>query len=205
VRSGTSDLWVATETLAPAFHLPGPEVDRDAARLVWDLGANVGITTAHLAIRMPRAEVVAVELDAANAGVARRNLSGHGGRCRVVEAGVWTHDGRLRYGGDAGQEVGFRVGGGDRSAEALSLDTLLARGGGGPVDYVKMDLEGAEREVLRHATGWAAHVRAIRVEVHEPYTVAECQADLRALGFAVSVPALPDGYDGMQPVVGVRG
>ena len=36
----------------------------------------------------------------------------------------------------------------------------------------------------RHlGTGWAPRVRTITVEVHEPYTIAECERDLRALGF----------------------
>ncbi|MBA3734812.1 MAG: FkbM family methyltransferase [Actinobacteria bacterium] len=31
---------------------------------------------------------------------------------------------------------------------------------GGKVDYVKMDIEGAEREVLRDAESWAAYIRS---------------------------------------------
>jgi hypothetical protein len=46
-----------------------------------------------------------------------------------------------------------------------------------------MDIEGAEREVLRANTGWASSVRRIGVEVHALYTVEEGLADLTALGF----------------------
>lgn len=68
--------------------------------------------------------------------------------------------------------------------EALSLNALLAEEGADiRVDYVKMDIEGAESEVLRQHTGWADRVDSIKVEVHSPYSVADCLRDLRALGF----------------------
>ncbi|MGH2876326.1 MAG: FkbM family methyltransferase, partial [Solirubrobacteraceae bacterium] len=57
------------------------------------------------------------------------------------------------------------------------------RSGWAGVDFVKMDIEGAEREVLRQETAWASKVRSIGVEVHPPYTVEQCEHDLRDLGF----------------------
>ena len=34
---------------------------------------------------------------------------------------------------------------------------------------------------------WTSRVRTIAVEVHEPYTVADCERDLRELGFETRV------------------
>jgi hypothetical protein len=56
----------------------------------------------------------------------------------------------------------------------------------GGVDYVKMDVEGAERELLR-SPGWNEQVRCIKVEVDEPYTLEECVTDLRRLGFTAQI------------------
>jgi len=109
-----------------------------------------------------------------------------------VEGGVWPEDGELRYhrlpGGTSGHHVADLPEGSEdplvSTAPAISPGTLLAREGpSATVDYAKVDVEGAERELLRTGTAWAARVRAITVEVHEPYTVAECERDLRALGF----------------------
>lgn len=203
LRPGRSDGWVARETLPPAAHLPPREVDPRAARIVWDLGANVGLTAAHLATVLPSARVFAVELDAGNAAIAEQTLQGFGDRCDVQRAGVATEDGTLTYGSSDGTAVAFRVGEGSQTAPAVSLDGLLARSGG-PVDYVKMDIEGAEREVLRGNTSWAAHVRTIAVEVHPPYTPAECRADLASLGFVTRQPYRHPAREGMPTVIGVR-
>ncbi len=75
---------------------------------------------------------------------------------------------------DGGDELSFHIDedaeptGGEDTVPAFSLDTLLARHTGPVVvDYVKMDIEGAEQRVLREHTDWTRHVRSIKVEVHE--------------------------------------
>jgi hypothetical protein len=50
---------------------------------------------------------------------------------------------------------------------------------------MKMDIEGAEREVLRRNTEWATKVLCLKVEVHPPYSLAECCRDLEVIGFRV--------------------
>jgi Methyltransferase FkbM domain len=81
------------------------------------------------------------------------------------------------------------------------LLTSLARelaAANGQVDYVKMDVEGAEEQLLR-SDDWSECVRAIKVEVHEPYTVDDCRSDLHRLGFLVR---LDDACS--TSVIGVR-
>jgi len=155
---------------------------------VLDLGANIGLTVAHLAETFPGARVVGVELDAANAALARRNVAPWSARCSLVEGAVWPEDGELEYHGWSANTSSFRVTDDEdstavvRHARAVSLSSLVEELGG--ADYVKMDIEGAEARVLTERTGWASAVRTIKVEVHPPYTVEGCARDLEALGFA---------------------
>jgi hypothetical protein len=56
------------------------------------------------------------------------------------------------------------------------------------VDFVKMDIEGAERVVLADASRWASRVRCLKVEVHPDkavprYSIEACMADLKRHGF----------------------
>jgi FkbM family methyltransferase len=190
LRPQTSDVTVLWDTFLGGYHLPPRELELDSeASTIWDLGANIGLTMADLAVRFPNARVLGVELDEANAAVCRRNVSPWADRCRVLEAAVWTAEGEVAYRRRPGHELGTRIegpGAGTQRVRAITLDRLMAEHDGW-VDYIKMDIEGAEREVLRRDVGWAQRVRAIRVEVHEPYTPAQCAGDLRALGFAPRV------------------
>lgn len=193
LRPSTSDVDTVWGTFAGRYHLPPDEAG--SPRLVWDLGANIGLTMADIAERHPGARVVGVELDAENAALARANVEPWGERCEVIEAAVWPHDGEMRYvrldGATSGHYVTEAALDADpvvTTAHAISPRSLLAlEGTGAIVDYAKIDVEGAERTLLREDAGWAQRVRTVKVEVHDPYTVEECEADLRALGFETRV------------------
>lgn len=213
VRPGHGDLWALVHTLLPAYHLPPPELDPRTIHTILDLGANIGVSMSHLATRYPDARIVGVELDAANAELCRRNVATWGARCAVVNAAVWPRDEEVAYvAAGVGDEAFHASAPGDgslaaaRRAAGTSLQTLIERElpRGAVVDFVKMDIEGAEREVLTESAGWAHRVRAMIVEVHPPYDVAGCIADLQALGFHARVDPRYHGLDGMPPVVALR-
>ncbi|MEA2427053.1 MAG: hypothetical protein QOF37_681 [Thermoleophilaceae bacterium] len=212
VRSQSADLWALSDLLPP-YHLPPADVVREEdTREIWDLGTNIGLSMAQLALRYPRASVVGVEMDAENLSLCRHNVAAYGDRCAVLHAGVWHSDGEVTYSSQDDDTLAFKIeldanGSGDAGRQrvrALSLNTLLAERGVERVDFAKIDIEGAEREIFQSNTEWAAAVRALKVEVHEPYTVDECLADLRGMGFTAEVDPNYRGILGKPPVMAVR-
>jgi FkbM family methyltransferase len=185
VRPGTTDAGVLWSTFVGMHHLPPPEIDPRTIRVVWDLGANVGLTMAHYAVRYPLAQVFGVELDPTTAVAARQNLQPWQARCKVIRGAVWREDGEVEYEFESGKEEAARVvaasGPSQHRAPALSLNSLFAEFP--RIDFVKFDIEGAEQAVLRDGQAWAGRVRSLKVEVHAPYTVEECIHDLELLGF----------------------
>jgi FkbM family methyltransferase len=171
------------------YHVPPFELD--APRVVWDLGSNIGLTVAHYACLYPTARVIGVEPDAENAKLAVGNIQPWRERCTILECAVWDEDAEVAFQRRRGEEFAGRVLDGetpssdDGNVRARSLMALLEREP--TVDLLKMDIEGAEQKVLRRNTEWAAKVRHVIVEVHEPYTVDECMDDLERLGFSTSV------------------
>jgi FkbM family methyltransferase len=204
VRPASGDRWAVLDLHFPPSHLP-PDGAVTSPRTILVLGANIGLTMLHLGIRYPGARIVGVELNPDNAALCRRNIAALGGRATLVEGAVWHESGTVAFDPTA-DSLSFSARAVAETegpvARALGIAELLAEQGiDGPVDYVKMDIEGAERTVLAHGTGWAERVRCISVEVHPPYTVGDCVRDLRALGFTTSVA---DAFSGMRPVIGVR-
>lgn len=181
-RAGTSDVAVLWDTFFAGYHRPVAPLP--AAPVILDLGANVGYTTVDLALRHPRACVLAVEMDAANAALAARNTVTLGSRCQVVRAAVWDENGEVTYNGD--QAWSYRIdsrSNGVHSAPSVTIDTLLDQYNLHMVDYVKMDIEGAEARVLKSGASWLGRVRQICIEVHTPATCASCADSLSAAGF----------------------
>jgi FkbM family methyltransferase len=191
VREGTADVDTVWDTFIHRYHLPPARVQRRGMHVVWDLGANIGLTMADMAQRWPEARVVGVEMDSANAELGRSNFHPWSDRGELIEAAVWPEDGEGWYhrwpGGTSAYHLHEPTPGEEPQGPVvptLSLDTLLERSGGGPVAFVKMDVEGAERELLRRNTDWAGQVGCIKVEVHGDYSADDCIADLERLGFA---------------------
>jgi FkbM family methyltransferase len=132
-------------------------------------------------------------MDADNARLCEQNTAFARDRVRVVNAAIWSSDGVVEYDGDDVNEL--RVTTLDaatvapataRRARATSVPTLFAEHGITAVDFMKMDIEGAEAAVLGADVSWLAAVRAILIEVHPPATVSGCRDVLDRHGFRVS-------------------
>jgi FkbM family methyltransferase len=190
LRECTSDIAVLADTFLGLHHLPPIELQRP--RTILDLGANVGLTAAHYAALYPEARILGVELDPLAAAVARRNVQLWGERCTVLTGGAWTFDGEVSFErlptDEWAQHVSARS---ETSVQVpgFSIGTLVERLGGA-VDFLKMDVEGAEEALLTENTQWARRVTAIKVEVHRgPEALERCRAALIALGYTVRADA----------------
>jgi FkbM family methyltransferase len=180
-RPATTDLNVVNDTFFCGHHLPPRDLH---IRTILDLGSNIGLTIAHYAHLYPEARILGVELDSDNAQVGQKNIAPFGQRCELVVGAVWIGDGQVTYGGQA--EWGFHVTGeaprGSNGVPAFGVGSLIRRMGVPRVDFVKMDIEGAEKNVLASARSWIDQVTCLKIEVHSPYTVADCLRDLQLVG-----------------------
>ncbi|MGH1493706.1 MAG: FkbM family methyltransferase [Acidimicrobiales bacterium] len=185
LRPQTSDGRVVLDVFVGLFHLP-PSSLRNP-KVIWDLGSNIGLTVAHYASLFPSAKVTGLEPDAEMAEIARTNLAPWGDRCKMITGAAWSSDRELAFEVEAGEEFGSHVTGEDRPGSIMvtghSLNTLLKDEIA--VDYMKIDIEGAEGEILTVNTEWAAKVNCVSVEIHPPHTVQTVSAALENLGFRV--------------------
>lgn len=188
-RPETKDPNVLWATFHGRHHLPPKRLSRDST--VLDLGANVGYTVRHFGHLYPESRVVAVEMDGGNCSLAARNLKPLGNRARLIRAAVWTQDGEVTYEGI--DEESFRVtdGGGVQTTEDVSrkrvpsmkIESILESCNLDRVDYVKMDIEGAEAHVLKGRLKWAKQVGCMKIEVHAAEDFDACMTGLKANGF----------------------
>lgn len=196
VRPRSSDIDMIWCTYAANWHLP-PEDVWNPEPLIVELGTNIGAALAGLAARYPLATLLGVEPDPQNAALARRNVAAFRDRCTIVEAAIWDHDTELvieRSRREWGLVVRPREPGDPDhwpSVRARSVGSVLdAFEPGREIDYMFMDIEGAELRVLEaDDVGWAERVRSIRVESEQEYRSdpARCAAALGRLGFEARV------------------
>lgn len=185
VRSHTADLAVLVDTLLEQYHRPPAGIGAPSS--ILDLGSNIGLTLLDYARVFPQARLFGVELDPDNYSVLSVNTASIGPRCKAMCAAVWHQNGIVSYGGAS--EAGYRVSSAPQrssekgTARAITVSEALDQAGFDHVDYLKMDIEGAESVVLPHSAQWMARVGCLKVEIHAPYSVDQCMADLRLAGW----------------------
>jgi FkbM family methyltransferase len=187
LRPGTSDVRLIDNTFWGRYHLPPPELG--VPGVIVDLGSNIGLTMSHFAHLFPSARIAGVELDSENAGLCRRNVAPWSDRCTVVHAAVWSDGGEVAYDREPDEAWAYHIGGqGDGeqvTVEAKTLDAVLESvAPDETVDFLKVDIEGAEQNLLEAGGEWTERVRMLKVETHEPYSVGACLQDLSRIGFS---------------------
>jgi len=115
-RPNTTDVQVFDDTFIARYHLPPPELTE--LRTILDLGSNIGLTIAHMAVVFPEARILGVELDEENYSVCQRNIEPFNPRCSVIHGAVWPSAGEVTYGG---QRVGVSV----YSPKVIGLPRLI--------------------------------------------------------------------------------
>jgi FkbM family methyltransferase len=173
------------------YRIPGTH----AAPAIVDLGANIGLATLWLKRRFPDAQVLALEPDpqayaCLEANVRRNGLAG----VELLKKAAWNANTVLHFvpdgadGGFATCQLNGKPAARSVAVEAIAIQELLAER---PVDFLKIDIEGAERQVLAACRGILPRVGWLFVEYHgrvrEPGGLGELASTIEAAGFRFHV------------------
>jgi FkbM family methyltransferase len=169
-RTGTSD-WACYRQVIVSheYDFPYPAT----ARTIIDAGAYVGFSAIYFAKKYPDAVILAIEPDAENFALLQRNTRAFP-QITTIHAAVWGETKQLSVVDAGGREWGFQTV--DTTpprrrspVPALAMATLLETYGIERVDILKVDIEGAERQVFARADGWIDRVGSIVIELHDRF------------------------------------
>jgi FkbM family methyltransferase len=124
-----------------------------AGAVVYDIGANVGYFSLLAAVLVgSEGQVYAFEPLPRNIEFLKKHITLNGlGNAEVVEAAVSDRSGEASFDLGASSAMGHLADSGQITVRMVSLDDLLQAGEIEPPDYMKVDVEGAEYDVLRGA------------------------------------------------------
>lgn len=162
-----ADIGIVDEVFGDGVYeldLPAPPAT------IVDIGSHVGASVLFFARKFPDAEIVAIEADPGNFAKLQRNV-GHLPNVRLVHAAAAATPGRLTLFAsgsvDSWKSSTRRSTPWQRAIEvdAVALDDVLDWDGAGRPVLLKIDIEGAEYDVLG-AFGRLGDVSAVVGEVH---------------------------------------
>ncbi len=175
VRPGSSDISTFKEVLIEneyAFAL------LKVPHTIIDVGANIGLASIWFAVHYPEAKIFAVEAERMNFDLLVKNVAVFP-NITPMHAALWSHGGMLAIDdpnddgpwGFQTKEMSSDAAGEYGTVEALGGAELIARSGFGRVDLLKIDIEGAEKEVFSDpgAKQWLDDVNSIAIELHDRF------------------------------------
>lgn len=143
------------------FHTSNP------APYILDCGANMGLSVVYLSELYPQAQIVAFEPEGPVFDVLQKNVREYAGdrNVEIHKKAVWESETTLQFFTDKGMGGSVETKHGTTSpieVPTVRLADYLQR----PVDFLKMDIEGAEYTVLKSCEPYLKNVQNIFVEYH---------------------------------------
>jgi FkbM family methyltransferase len=144
--------------------------------VIVDAGANIGLASIWFANRFPHARILAIEPEQSNFELLRQNTAPYDS-ITPVQAAIWGENRELTVVDPGSNKWGFMTRG-DGDAQPLpaepchrvrgvTVEQIMAEHDIEFIDILKMDIEGAEREVFQDASRWIDKVGTLIVELHE--------------------------------------
>lgn len=169
-RGAFHDVWLDRSYDPNAF---GLSFDWASARMIVDVGGNIGAFTLYAAAKSPDAKILALEPEQQNLRVLQSNIERNDLQKRVTALSLGIGDGTpvtlYTFEADQGGNSVYRTkeGGTPVMIQTVSLGTLFAKNGIAVCDYLKLDCEGAEYEAL-YATSDEdlRKIRCMGIEYH---------------------------------------
>jgi FkbM family methyltransferase len=146
-----------------------------APKTIIDAGGNIGLASVYFANKYPDAKIIALEPEKSNFELLKRNTAAYANVTPVFGA-LWNENtkinlvdpnlGKWGFMTEAKETAGH-YGNTLHEVPGMTVDFIMKQHKLRHVDILKIDIEGAEREVFADTSAWLSKVDTLIVELHE--------------------------------------
>ena len=166
---GRSTDWVTFRQCFINQHYAASTLPK-TAKVIIDLGANVGFSAVFFRNLYPDALIVCVEPERHNYEILRKNTKSDQ-QCLLMHGAISTTDGYMRVSNPHAVQNSYRyeqtTETDERRIAAIKMSSLLQRVQITGIDILKVDIEGYEWELFSGDIGWLDVVKLVLCETHE--------------------------------------
>ncbi|HEV7381705.1 MAG TPA: FkbM family methyltransferase [Dyadobacter sp.] len=157
-----SFLWQYKEIYADEFYFFKAD---NTSPVIIDCGANIGMSVLYFKELFPSARITAFEAEPAIASLLTKNLQNNGiNDVHIVDKAVWTNEDGIMFGSESADSSSMYSTAAKKKIASVRLkDYLMAEK---QIDFLKIDIEGAEQDVLKDCRNQLGHVKNLFVEFH---------------------------------------
>ncbi len=168
LRKNTSDI----KTFQQVFHNKEYEAELSfEPKVIFDLGANIGVASIYFKNRFPAATIIAVEPESANYDLLVKNTEQYKD-IHCLKSGIWNKTTNLRIHDKGYGNWGFITEEAEHedtdTVKAISIDGLMEKYNIQHIDVLKIDIESSEKELFdENFEKWLPKVKIIIIELHD--------------------------------------
>ncbi len=138
-----------------------------AAPFIIDCGAHIGLSVIYLKQQHPGARILAFEPDKTNFSLLQKNISSFGlTNIDLRNEAVWKENTTLRFAQEGSMSSKIETNGDAASNNSQVTATRLLDVMTRKVDFLKLDIEGAEYEVLKDISSKLGLIENMFIEYH---------------------------------------
>jgi FkbM family methyltransferase len=169
VRSNNKiDIGTLRATFSHQFHNM-PDSYNGIPKVIFDLGSNIGSTVVDYALKYPDSKIFGFEMDLDNFNLAKRNTLNFP-NINLENCAIWYKNEIVKYDNSI-REDGYSATSkkmeGMMEVEGKTIGQLMLDYNISDIDYLKMDIEGAEKEIFfKGDLNWLRRVKLLNVELH---------------------------------------
>jgi FkbM family methyltransferase len=192
LRTYKGDIDIFYEIFQKEIYL-APAEKKDP-ELIIDLGANIGLSALYFTALFPKARIICVEPGDESYKFLIKNVASQiqARQITTLKAAVMGTDGNVSF-SDSKMHYNSKVTASIiKNTEAFSLHTLYKKYNIQSADLIKMDIEGAEKDVFE-SPDWLYAVKNLIIEMHSEDIMDSCIDKLEKSNFKVKrINADPD-------------
>ena len=182
IRPETVDKLTADEVLKDRCYelckgsMSPQKIEQFEPKFIIDGGANIGTASIFFANRYPNAKIVAVEPEAGNIEMMQYNLQYYP-QVKIMHAALWNRETELAIDDPYHAPSSFMTNEISETSllqkehtQGITIETLLRDSGFDYIDILKLDIEGAEKEIFSEKSNyqsWLPYTKILIIELHD--------------------------------------
>jgi FkbM family methyltransferase len=148
-------------------------------KVLIDAGANIGLASIYFANKYPDVKIIAIEPEESNFRLLQENSAPYN-NITPVKAALWNKNGKINLVDPGLGHWGFmtddknnqhkphkQLGVECYQVQSITVDRIMDDYEIDQIDILKIDIEGAEKEVFSDTSAWIWRTKALIVELHE--------------------------------------
>jgi len=177
VRFPSSDLQTFEQIFVRAWY---DFLVKTQPRVIIDGGANIGLASIYFANKYPDAKIIAIEPEQNNFELLRENVAPYA-NIIPLQAALWHVNEELDLLDPGRGQWGFvtqhkkitqdpvqtQPGTLCHTVQAITIDRLMDEFALDRINILKIDIEGAEKEVFSHTAAWIDKVDSVVIELYD--------------------------------------